>query len=205
MNAMGDVVRATQRFDFLVTPIAGVWVVRRKPIADARGFFARAYCAEEFRTIGLVRPILQINHSYSRVAGTVRGLHFQHPPHHETKIVGCPVGRIYDVVVDLRRGSPTYLQWFGAELSAENRASLVIPPGCAHGFQTLCDDAETLYYVTAPYHGAAEDGLSPFDPALAIRWPLAVTEVSERDAQRTPIDPETYPGIAELFEVAGGD
>lgn len=192
---MNDAVRSTQRFDFSQTPLAGVWLVRRKPIADARGFFARAYCAEEFRAIGVTQGIVQINHSQSRSAGTVRGLHFQHPPHHETKIVGCPAGRIYDVAVDLRAGSPTYLQWFGAELSEQNRLSLVIPPGCAHGFQTLVDGAEALYFVTAPYEGPAEDGLNPFDPALAIRWPLAATEVSPRDAQRAPIDPATYAGI----------
>lgn len=203
MNRTGESALATPRFNFLPTAIAGVWLVRRKPIADARGFFARDYCAEEFRAIGLVQPIAQINHSHSRVAGTVRGLHFQHAPHHETKIVGCPVGRIYDVAVDLRRGSPTYLRWFGTELSAGNGARLVIPPGCAHGFQTLCDGAETLYYVTAPYHGAAEDGLSPFDPALDIRWPLAATEVSDRDAQRAPIDSATYPGITGFFEEPG--
>lgn len=180
---------STPRFTFTPTPLAGVWLVRRKPIADARGFFARAYCADEFRTIGLALPIAQINHSYSRHAGTVRGLHFQHPPHHETKIVSCPAGRIFDVAVDLRYGSPTYLQWFGAELSAQAGDALVVPPGCAHGFQTLQDDAQTLYCVTAPYSGAAEDGLNPFDAALGVRWPLAATEVSERDAQRPPLDP----------------
>lgn len=199
MKTMTEPVRTTPRFDFLPTPISGVWQVRRKHITDARGFFARAYCAEEFQTIGLVRPIAQINHSYSRVAGTVRGLHFQHPPYHETKIVSCPVGRIYDVAVDLRRGSPTYLHAFGVELSADNRMCLVIPPGCAHGFQTLCNDAETLYYVTASYHGPAEDGLNPFDPILAIRWPLTVTEVSDRDAQRALIDPAAYAGITGPF------
>lgn len=203
MKPMTESVCNTPRFEFLAAPIAGVWLVRRKPITDARGFFARAYCADEFRAVGLVRPIVQINHSYSRVAGTVRGLHFQHPPHHETKIVSCPVGRIHDVAVDLRVGSPTYLQSFGVELSAENRMSLVIPPGCAHGFQTLCDDAETLYYVTSPYHGAAEDGLNPFDPALAIRWPLTVTEVSERDAQRMLIDTVTYSGLRGPFDRDG--
>lgn len=204
MNRMNDSVRTSPRFDFVATPIAGVWQVRRKPAVDSRGFFARAYCSEEFKTIGVVQSVVQINHSYSRIAGTVRGLHFQHPPHHETKIVSCPVGRIFDVAVDLRRNSPTYLHTFGAELSAENRTCLVIPPGCAHGFQTLCDEAETLYYVTSPYHGAAEDGLNPFDPVLAIRWPLAATEVSERDAQRALIDRVTYAGIGECLEGADG-
>lgn len=184
------------RFVFEPTPLAGVWLVQRKPIADARGFFARLYCADEFGAIGLRSPPAQLNHSYSRHAGTVRGLHFQHPPHQETKIVSCPAGRIFDVAVDLRRGSPTFLQWFGAELSAENQRSLVVPPGFAHGFQTLVDDSQTLYCVTAPYHAAAEDGVQPFDPAIGVRWPLAATEVSPRDAQRALLDAAAYAGIA---------
>jgi dTDP-4-dehydrorhamnose 3,5-epimerase len=187
---------ATARFRFEPTPLAGVWLVQRQPIADARGFFARLYCAEEFAAIGLASPPVQLNHSYSRHAGTVRGLHFQHPPHHETKIVSCPAGRIFDVAVDLRRGSPTYLQWFGAELSAENQRSLVVPPGFAHGFQTLEDDSQTLYAVTAPYSGAAEDGVNPFDAAVGVAWPLAASEVSPRDAQRASIDRASYTGIA---------
>jgi dTDP-4-dehydrorhamnose 3,5-epimerase len=191
MNAI-----ATARFGFEPTPLAGCWLVQRRPIADARGFFARLYCAEEFAAIGLAGPPVQINHSYSRHAGTVRGLHFQHPPHHETKIVSCPAGRIFDVAVDLRRGSPTFLQWFGAELSAENQRSLVVPPGFAHGFQTLVDDSQTLYAVTAPYSGAAEDGVNPFDAAVGVAWPLAATEVSPRDAQRAALDRASYSGIA---------
>lgn len=188
----------TPRFEFHPTPLAGVWRVARKPIRDARGFFARLYCAEEFAAIGLTLSIAQINHSHSRLAGTVRGLHFQHPPHHETKIVSCPVGRIFDVAVDLRRDSPTYLQWYGAELSAENQQCLVIPPGFAHGFQTLDADSETIYFVTAPYSGAAEDGVHPFDPAINVAWPLPAAEVSERDAKRAMIDRATYPGIAHV-------
>lgn len=193
----------TPRFEFHPTPLAGVWRVARKPIRDARGFFARLYCAEEFRAIGLDLPIAQINHSHSRQAGTVRGLHFQHPPHHETKIVSCPVGAIFDVAVDLRRGSPTFLQWYGAELSAANQQSLVIPPGFAHGFQTLSTDAETIYFVTAPYSGAAEDGVHPFDPAVGIVWPVPPTEVSERDAKRAMLDRGSYGGV-DLGSIAEG-
>ena len=185
----------TPRFLFEPTPLSGVWLVQRQPIGDARGFFARLYCAEEFTAIGLTEPVAQMNHSYSRRAGTVRGLHFQHPPHQETKIVSCPAGRLFDVVVDLRRGSPTFLQWFGAELSVDNQRSLVVPPGCAHGFQTLEDDSQTLYCVTAPYSAAAEDGVNPFDPAIGVRWPLQATDVSPRDAQRAPLDASTYTGI----------
>lgn len=193
---------ATARFRFEPTSLAGVWLVQRQPIADARGFFARLYCAEEFAAIGLTGPPVQINHSYSRHAGTVRGLHFQHPPHHETKIVSCPAGRIFDVAVDLRRGSPTFLQWFGAELSAENQRSLVVPPGFAHGFQSLEDNSQTLYAVTAPYSGAAEDGVNPFDAAVGVAWPLPATEVSPRDAQRASIASAGYAGVAWPVESA---
>lgn len=189
-------VRDTARFRFHPAPLAGLWRVSRKPIGDARGFFMRSYCAEEFATIGLTAPLAQINHSASSRKGTVRGLHFQHPPHAETKVVTCIAGAIFDVALDLRAGSPTFLQWFGMELSAANQESLLIPPGFAHGFQTLQDDSEVLYLVDAPYSGAAEDGVNPFDPTVGIRWPVEVSEVSERDAQRAYLDRERHAGIA---------
>lgn len=188
--------RETGRFRFHPTPLAGLWRVERKPIGDARGFFMRHYCAEEFAAIGITRPLTQLNHSSSVRAGTVRGLHFQHPPHAETKIVSCLAGRIFDVAVDLRAGSPTFLQWFGAELSAGNQQSLVIPPGFAHGFQTLEDHSEVFYLVDAAYSATAEDGLHPLDPAVAVGWPLPASEVSERDARRAHIDRHGYAGIA---------
>lgn len=184
----------TERFEFQPLPMPGLWLVRQKPIEDQRGFFSRFYCAEEFRAIGMDVPLSQINHSLSLVPGTVRGLHFQHPPHAETKVVTCMQGRIFDVAVDLRRGSPTYLDWFGVELSGESHASVVIPPGFAHGYQTLTDRSEILYLVTARYSREAEDGLNPFDPAVGIEWPVPVTEVSGRDKQRPMIAP-THGGI----------
>lgn len=185
---------ATERFVFHPAPLDGVWRVTRKPIRDARGFFSRFYCAGEFAAIGLGTPLAQINHSFSRLCGTLRGMHFQHPPHSEAKVVTCMAGRIFDVAVDLRQGSQTFLQWFGTELSAENQESLVIPPGFAHGFQTLEDNSEIIYLVTAAYDATAEDGLNPFDPAMGIAWPETVSEVSPRDAQRAFIERETYPG-----------
>lgn len=188
----------TPRFAFSSTPLAGLWQVQRQPIRDARGFFARYYCAQEFATIGLAQPLAQINHSFSSQPGTLRGLHFQHPPHAETKVVSCLSGRIFDVAVDLRRGSPSFLQWFGVELSAQAQNSLVIPPGFAHGFQTLEADSEILYLVTAAYSAEFEDGLNPLDPALAIAWPLAVGEISARDAQRPLLDRAHYPGMAHV-------
>jgi dTDP-4-dehydrorhamnose 3,5-epimerase len=187
---------STARFEFHTTTLEGVWRVSRKPIGDNRGFFSRLYCAEEFAVIGLAKPLAQINHSLSRQCGTIRGLHFQHPPHGETKVVTCLAGRIFDVAVDLRRGSPSFLHWFGAELSADNQESLVIPPGFAHGFQTLSDNAEIIYLVTAAYSAQAEDGINPFDPAVGIRWPKAVSEISARDAQRDMLDPARFAGVS---------
>lgn len=193
----------TPRFTFHATPLAGLWWLERKPIRDNRGAFSRFYCADEFAAIGIDAPPVQMNHSTSRQAGTVRGLHFQHAPHAETKIVTCLAGRILDVAVDLRAGSPTFLQWYGAELSAENARSLVIPPGFAHGFQTLEDDSEVFYLVTASYSAAFEDGIGPFDPAVGVDWPLPATEVSARDAARPHIDRATFIGLP--MQSAGKD
>jgi dTDP-4-dehydrorhamnose 3,5-epimerase len=156
------------------------------------------YCAQEFAAVGITRRLAQVNHSGTRRRGTVRGLHFQYPPHSETKVVTCIVGRIFDVAVDLRRRSPTFLHWFGAELSAENQQSLVIPPGCAHGYQTLIDDSELIYLVTAAYSAQAEDGINPLDPAVGIRWPEAVGEVSERDAGQQMLNAAEYAGLDDV-------
>ena len=176
------------RFDFHDTPLSGVKRVQRKPIEDARGFFARFYCADEFRAAGLDQPIAQINHTLTRSKGAVRGLHFQRPPHAETKLVSCMAGAVFDVAVDLRADSPTFLHWHGEILSAENRRSLLIPVGCAHGFQTLTEDCELLYLHTAPFHPEAEGALNAADPALTIAWPLPISEQSERDRSHPFID-----------------
>lgn len=178
----------TDRFSFQKTTLADLWQVDRKPRGDARGSFSRFYCADEFAAIGLTKPLVQINHSSSRNRGTIRGLHFQHPPRAETKIVTCLSGAIFDVAVDLRQGSPTFLAWYGIELSAENFRSLVIPAGFAHGFQTLQDNSEIIYLVTAEYAADLEDGVNPFDPAVGVSWPLDVADMSERDAKRPFID-----------------
>ena len=183
------------RFDFHDTPLPGLKLVQRKPIEDARGFFARFYCADEFRAAGLDKPIAQINHTLTRSKGAVRGLHFQHPPHAETKLVNCLFGAVYDVAVDLRADSPTFLRWHGEILSAENRRSLFIPEGFAHGFQTLAEDCELIYLHTAPFHPAAEGALNVADPALTIAWPLAVSELSERDWAHPFIGPH-FSGIS---------
>ncbi|CAG1021859.1 dTDP-4-dehydrorhamnose 3,5-epimerase [Patescibacteria group bacterium] len=182
------------RFDFIETPLNGLFVIQRKPIEDSRGFFSRFYCAEEFKTVGLNKPIEQINHKFTKQQGAVRGLHFQYPPHAETKIVSCLSGVIFDVAVDLRADSPTFLHWHGEILSAENRKSLLIPEGFAHGFQTLSADCELLYLHTEAYHAEVEGALSVYEPRLNITWQLPITDLSLRDNQHSFID-EHFSGI----------
>ena len=182
------------RFDFIPTPLPGLKLLQRKAIEDHRGFLSRFYCAEEFAAAGINKPIAQINHTLTRKKGAVRGLHFQHPPHAETKLVSCLKGEIWDVAVDLRSGSPTFLHWHGEILSAENRKSLLIPNGYAHGFQTLTEDCELIYLHTAAYHPEAEGALNVADPGLNIAWPLLVDDLSERDRSHPFID-ENFQGI----------
>jgi len=178
----------SQRFRLQPTALAGVVVVERQPIADERGWFERLFCARELESVTHGQPIVQINRSLTRRRGTMRGLHYQHPPHAETKIVTCLRGEIFDVAVDLRAGSPTFLHWHGERLSAADGRMLVIPEGCAHGFQTLSEDVELLYLHTAEYMPAAEAGLHPEDGRLAIRWPVSITELSSRDRTHPLID-----------------
>lgn len=169
------------RFDFITTPLSGLLVVQRKAIEDHRGFLSRFYCAEEFREAGISKPVAQINHTLTRQKGAVRGLHYQYPPHAETKLVSCLKGEVFDVAVDLRRDSPTFLQWYGAILSSVNRKSLLIPEGFAHAFQTLTEDCELIYLHTAAYHTDAEGALNVADPKINIAWPLPINDLSERD------------------------
>lgn len=183
------------RFDFTTTPIKGLVIVQRKAIEDHRGFFSRFFCAEEFREAGLNKPIAQINHSFTRKTGTVRGLHFQYPPYAENKIVSCLKGKIFDVAVDLRRDSPSFLHWHGEILSAENRKSLIIPEGFAHGFQALTEDCELIYLSSASYQREAEDALNVMDQKLGIVWPLSISDLSERDRNHPFIGPD-FQGIA---------
>lgn len=182
------------RFDFISTPLTGLMLVQRKVIEDHRGSLSRFYCADEFRETGINKPIAQINHTLTRNKGAVRGLHFQRPPHAETKLVSCLKGEIFDVAVDLRHNSATFLQWHGEILSAENHKSLLIPEGYAHGFQTLVEDCELIYLHTAVYHPEAEGGLNVADPRLNIAWPLPIDDLSERDRTHPFIDPD-FPGI----------
>lgn len=184
------------RFDFTSTPLSGLALVQRKIIEDHRGYFSRFYCHEEFREMGLLdKPIAQINQSFTCKAGTVRGLHFQYPPYAENKVVSCVRGAVFDVAVDIRHDSPTFLHWHGEILSAENHRCLIVPEGFAHGFQTLTDDCELIYLSTAPYSQTTESALNATDPKLAISWPLPIADLSERDAKHPLVDDE-FSGIA---------
>lgn len=183
------------RFECFPTPLQGLVVMQREPIKDSRGFFARLFCGDECRQIGLVKPIKQINHSFTHERGAVRGLHFQYPPHAEAKIVSCLRGEVFDVAVDLRADSPTFLRWHGEMLSAENARSLCIPEGFAHGFQTMTGDCELLYLHTEAYAPQAEGGLHPRDPRVGVEWPLPITELSHRD-EHHPLLGSDFTGIA---------
>ena len=153
------------------------------PRVDERGMFARAFCAREFGAEGLETSFVQSNISTNARAGTVRGLHFQREPHAETKLVRCVKGAIYDVIVDMRRGSQTYRRWFGAELSDDNGLMMYVPKGFAHGYQAMTDDATAFYMVSAFYEPSSEGGLRFDDPKLAIAWPRAVCGLSDKDAK----------------------
>lgn len=170
------------RFDILATSIAGLKVLQRKSLADTRGYLERLFCAEELQALIPGKHIVQINQTLTAECGTVRGLHFQYPPHAEIKFVSCVRGEVFDVAVDLRCGSPTFLCWHAERLSAENHKTLVIPEGFAHGFQALTEDCGMLYFHTASFQADAEMGLSVQDPRLAIQWPLPLAELSPRDA-----------------------
>ena len=171
---------------FAATQLDDAWLIEVEPREDQRGFFARTWCRQELAAQGLDTEIAQESLSYNRDCGTLRGLHFQRSPHEETKIVRCTRGGIFDVIVDLRPRSPTYLQWQGFELTAENRKALYVPKGFAHGFQTLTDEAEIAYQISAFYAPDSAGGYRYDDPEFGIAWPLPVTAISERDLEWPP-------------------
>ena len=182
------------RFAVTALPLDGLKLIERQRLGDARGFLSRLFCAEELGMAGWVKPIAQINLTHTARRGTVRGLHFQRPPDAEMKLVSCIRGEVWDLAVDVRTGSPTYLQWHAERLTADNGHALLIPEGFAHGFQSLTDDVELLYCHSAAYNAASEAGLNPNDAGLAIRWPLAIAELSARDAAHPLID-ATFEGV----------
>lgn len=182
------------RFFVLATSIAGLQVLQRKPLGDSRGYLERLFCAEELRGLIPGKNLVQINHTLTANVGTVRGMHFQYPPYAETKFVSCLRGEVFDVAVDLRHKSPTFLHWYAERLSPDNHKTIVIPEGFAHGFQTLTDDCELLYFHTAAYQAGAEGGLNAQDPKLAIEWPLSVAGLSPRDAAHPFLNCD-FPGV----------
>jgi dTDP-4-dehydrorhamnose 3,5-epimerase len=183
------------RLELLDTPLADVKIVQRKALRDDRGSFERVFCALDLASVWGDRQVRAANRTVTVKRGTVRGLHYQRPPHAEMKLVTCVRGEVFDVAVDLRQDSPSLLRWHGEVLSAENGRALLIPEGFAHGLQALTDDVEMLYFHTASYVPSADSGISPGDPRVAIRWPLPVGMLSARDAAHPPI-PEDFAGIA---------
>jgi dTDP-4-dehydrorhamnose 3,5-epimerase len=174
---------------FTETKLKGAYIIDLEPRSDRRGFFARTFCQNEFEAHGLNPNVAQCNLSFNEKKGTLRGLHYQRPPATEAKLIRCIRGAIYDVIVDMRPESPTYLQFVGVELSAENHRALYVPDLFAHGYQALTDGAEALYQVSEFYTPGVEGGLRYDDPVLGIDWPLPATEVSEKDQSWPLLEP----------------
>lgn len=182
------------RFDVSETALPGVLLLRRKPQADDRGWFERMYSTADLAGVLGHRSIVQVNRTLTRAKASVRGMHYQVQPSAEAKMVSCLRGAIFDVAVDLRRDSPTFLRWHAEMLTAENSRSLFIPEGFAHGFQAVADDCELLYFHTAAHDADAERGVHPLDPRVAIAWPLPVEHLSGRDASHPALTTE-FDGI----------
>jgi dTDP-4-dehydrorhamnose 3,5-epimerase len=170
---------------FTETKLNGAYVIELDKKEDPRGFFARAWCAREFEEQGLSPRLVQANISYNIRRGTLRGMHYQMAPYGEAKVIRCIRGALYDVIIDLRRDSSTYMQWVGVELTAENRKMFYVPENFAHGFQTLTDDTEAFYLVSEFYAPGAERGIRWNDPTFGIEWPLEVAVISDKDANWT--------------------
>lgn len=166
---------------FTAFSISGAWLIEPDLIEDERGFFARSFCRKEFEKHGLNPELVQCNISFNRKRGTLRGMHYQAKPHEEAKLVRCTQGAIYDVVLDLRVASPTFLCWQAVELNAANRRMLYVPEGCAHGFQTLSDETEVFYQMSEYYHPECSRGVRWDDPSFAIAWPVANPIINDKD------------------------
>ena len=185
------------RFTIISLPIKGPMVVKRNRIGDERGFLSRLFCQEELALAGWKKPIIQINHTLTEHSGTVRGIHYQNPPYTEMKLVTCVRGEVWDVALDLREGSPTFLKWHAELLTAENGRALLIPEGFGHGFQTITDNCELIYLHNKAYRPEAEAGVRFDDPELEINWPLPIEVCSERDRSH-PLISTNFKGITIL-------
>lgn len=168
---------------FITTKLKDLYIIEPEPFQDDRGKFCRIFCINELKLIRFKKHIMQINHSLTRQKGTIRGIHYQHPPKVESKFVKCISGKIFDVVIDIRKKSPTFLQWHGEILSAENMRMMFIQDGFAHGFQTLENNCELLYLHTNVYCPEYEDGIRYDDPKINIKWPLKISDISKRDKE----------------------
>lgn len=179
---------------FSQTPLKGSYEITLSAYSDERGWFVRTYCENEFKAIGHEAKWVQMNHSYTAKKGTIRGMHFQLPPYREIKMVRCVRGKVFDVIIDIRKDSATFLQWYGLALSPGAMNMIYIPEGFAHGFQTLQDDSELIYHHSAFYTPGAEGGIRFDDPSINIKWPVEITSVSERDLNH-PVLTEKFKGI----------
>ena len=173
---------------FTETLLKGSYIIDLEPLVDERGWFARTYCQNEFNAIGHTKDWIQLNHSFTLRKGTVRGMHFQLSPFSEIKLVRCIAGAVYDVIIDLRKDSPTFLSYYGVELSSKNKKMIYIPEGFAHGFQALTDDCELIYHHTQFYTPGVESGIKYNDTCVNIEWPLPVQSVSARDNSHPIVD-----------------
>ncbi len=182
------------RFSVIDLSLEGLKLVKRTHIGDNRGFLSRIFCSAELAEAGWRKPIAQINHTYTAKRGAIRGMHFQVQPFAEMKLVSCIHGEVWDVAVDLRAGSDTFLQWHAELLSKQNGHALLVPEGFAHGFQAITDDVQLLYCHSAPYQSDAEYGLNPQDPAIDIEWPIEISDISDKDRQQLMLD-ESFNGI----------
>ena len=176
------------RFAFSDLPLFGLKLIERQRLGDSRGFLSRLFCSDELALAGWHKPIAQVNHTFTDKRGTVRGLHYQLSPHSEMKLVTCIRGEVWDIVVDLRKGSPTFLHWHAEILAADNNKALLIPEGLAHGFQTLTHDVTLVYCHTSAYSSESERGINAQDQQLSINWPLEITEISLKDANHPMLD-----------------
>lgn len=182
------------RMRFIETPLSGAYVIELESFQDERGLFMRTFCQKEFAAIGFHEQIVQINHSITKHKGTIRGMHYQVPPAGEIKIIRCVQGKVWDVMVDIRKGSPSFKKWHGVELSQDNMSMAFIPEGFAHGFQALTDNTALIYHHSGFYSPENEQGLRFNDPTLSINWPLPACKISNRD-QNFSLLTTTFQGI----------
>jgi dTDP-4-dehydrorhamnose 3,5-epimerase len=184
---------------FLPTELPGAYIIELQKLEDERGFFARSWCEREFAEHQLDSGLVQCNISFNKQAGTLRGMHYQLPPFAETKLVRCTQGAIYDIIIDLRPDSPTFLRWTGAELSAANRRMMYVPKGFAHGFLTLADESEVFYQMSEFYAPGSAAGVRWDDPLFDLRWPGPITTLSGKDQQWADATPDQFTPFAGMM------